>query len=109
MQQSYMVRGKVQGVMFRKTFVLGANKRNLQAGATNDPQDKDLVHVSLEGEGTSMNELMASMMLLPALNSWGAKPVNIVPVENFIPFDQHQVTTDNLESLSFSSGVEFYL
>ena len=104
-----MARGKVQGVMFRKTLILGAQKRGLKAGATNDPKDENCVHFSVDGEESSIKNLLASMMLLPTLNSWGAKPEHLIPADDFISLEDHQVTTENINQLEFTSGVEFYL
>ena len=38
--KSFEVFGKVQGIMFRQTFIRGLEKRKISGGATNDPQNK---------------------------------------------------------------------
>jgi acylphosphatase len=108
-KQSYLVQGKVQGVMFRKTLILAANKRALRAGATNDALDHDTVHFSLEGDSRKIKELEVQLLSLDPLNSWGARAMSLIPLSLFKEIETHEVTTENIENLKFSSGVEFYL
>ncbi|MBT7609184.1 MAG: hypothetical protein HN576_05475 [Bacteriovoracaceae bacterium] len=109
MKQSYMVYGKVQGVMFRKTLILAAKRRGIIAGATNDRQDLNCVHFSLEGKEQDILDIEEKLLSLPELNSWGAKPNKLEKVQNYREISCYEVTTENIGELNFSSGVTFYL
>lgn len=109
MKQSFYVFGKVQGVMFRRTFVLGALKRGLRAGATNDTSDRNKVSCSLEGDEEEILELISDLQSLEELNSWGAKVDRLELQQNFIEIDEHEVHGDNVDDKNWSSGVEFFL
>ncbi len=93
MQLSFKVHGKVQGVMYRKSFCYGCFKRGLKAGATNLP-DKSVVLCSVEGEPDLIEKLIVDLTQLPKVNSWGAKVDSVERVEFFHPLDQHDY--DNL-------------
>jgi acylphosphatase len=109
MKQSYMVHGKVQGVMFRKTLILAAKNRNLNAGATNDKEDRNCVHFSLEGDKEKIEDIEIKLISLPKLNSWGAKPERLDKVDQYRDVSTYEVTTENINELNFTSGVEFFL
>ena len=49
-RKTFLVKGNVQGIMFRQTVIRGAKKRALKAGATNDPDDRNIVRFTLEGD-----------------------------------------------------------
>ena len=48
MKKSFEVFGKVQGIMFRQTFIRGALKRKITGGVTNDSANHHMVHINSE-------------------------------------------------------------
>lgn len=109
MRESFKVLGKVQGIMFRKTFIRACHRRGLSAGATNSPIDRGVVTCSVEGEDQEVYKLKNDLLELKELNSWGAHVESVVIMDEFINIDSHEVTTDNLESFEWSDGVQFFL
>lgn len=59
--ESYRVWGRVQGVMFRQTLMRGAQRRGLQAGASNDADDRSAVTLTLAGDPQHVRELVSSL------------------------------------------------
>ena len=109
MRQSFCVFGKVQAVMFRRTFCLGAKKRGFVAGATNSRADRDKVTCSLIGERDHVERFLEELQASAELNSWGAKVENIELLDKFVHVEKHEVTTDNVEDKPWSTDVEFYI
>lgn len=107
--RSFFVRGRVQGVMFRQTFIRGALKRKLQAGATNDPHEKTLVEFTLKGEKADIDRYWSDILNTRPLNSWGAMVEGGGEMSRTIPIEEHEVTTENVDAFNWSSGVEFYI
>lgn len=105
----FYVFGKVQGVMFRKTFVYGCHIRGLRAGATNSLDRHDKVSCTISGEEAIVNELIGRLTNGEPLNSWGAQVESIEESAEFIPIENHQVHTDNVDSFQWRSGVEVFL
>lgn len=103
------VYGKVQGIMFRQTFIRAAIKRELDAGATNDPNDRNHVTCSMEGDDTAIEELIHDLAQLDKLNSWGAKVDKVERLSDYLNYSSHEVTTENVDEYKWSTGVEFYL
>ena len=58
---SYRVWGRVQGVMFRQTLMRGAQRRGLDAGASNDADDRTAVTLTLCGDPQRVRELVSSL------------------------------------------------
>ena len=108
MKKSYVVKGKVQGVMFRQTVIRAAQKRSLQAGATNLASGNE-VSVSLIGEDAGINEIISGLEKGEPINSWQALPESVSLLDEFIELSEHQVTMENVDSFNWSGGVEFYL
>lgn len=109
MQQVFHVFGKVQGVMFRQTFIRGCLKRNLRAGATNNRDRHDKVTCTVEGEKEAIEELIKRLSNGEPINSWGALVEDLeYSVEPF-EIKRHEVTTDNVDSFNWSRDVTFYL
>ncbi len=106
---SFYVAGNVQGVMFRQTFIRGAQKRKIKAGATNDSKKHHLVHCSLEGEESVVEEMINKLREVKPLNSWNAQVKELHFYDHFIKFSDHQVTTDNVNDYNWSPDVDFYL
>lgn len=109
MNISFYVIGKVQAVMFRKTFCFGAQKRGIVAGATNNKKEKDRVLCSLRGERELIIKFIAELQELDALNSWGAKVDRVEEVEDFHAIEIHEVTSLDLDRSTLSKEIEFYL
>ncbi|MCH9638749.1 MAG: acylphosphatase [Betaproteobacteria bacterium] len=106
---SFYVTGNVQDVMFRQTFIRGAQKRKIRGGATNDPKNHQLVHCSLAGEESVVEEMLSKLQEGKPLNSWNAQVDELHYHEQFIEFSDHQVTTDNVNDYHWSPSVIFYL
>lgn len=100
--------GKVQGVMFRQTIIRAAEKRKIQAGATNLPSGNE-VAVTLVGDEDLINEIVEGLTSGRPINSWGAFPSQVEVLEQGMELNEHQVTTDNVDDFKWSTGVEFYL
>ncbi|MGB0454302.1 MAG: acylphosphatase [Bacteriovoracaceae bacterium] len=109
MVQSFEVRGKVQGVMFRKTLIQAALKRGLEAGATNDKDVPSRVEFTLAGDEGKILELITQLIKGSDLNSWGAKVSELNELESLIDLSNHEVTTENVDEQNFSTGVEFFI
>jgi acylphosphatase len=106
---SFYVTGNVQGAMFRQTFIRGAQKRKIKGGATNDSKDHHLVHCSLAGEESVVEEMMNKLREGNPLNSWNAQVDALHLHDHFIEFSDHQVNTDNVDNYHWSPEVDFYL
>ena len=105
---SFEVFGKVQGVMFRQTFIRGLIKRNLNGGATNISNKYKTVKISIEAEREEyILSLINDLLELKVINSWNATIESIHKIDT-IPISKHEVTTDNVDDYKWSSGVEFY-
>ena len=55
---SYRANGRVQNVMFRQTLIRGAQKRGLEAGASNDASDRRVVTFTLCGDPSKVAEIV---------------------------------------------------
>lgn len=109
MKISFYAHGKVQAVMFRKTFCYGAQKRGLVAGATNDKHDKTRVLCSLSGDRELVEKFMNELTNLSLLNSWGAKVERCEVAPKFYDFSKHEVTSDGIDKKNLSRDIEFFL
>jgi acylphosphatase len=105
----FRVAGRVQGVMFRQTLIRAAQKRRIEAAASNLADGT--VSCFLSGLSTGVDEILDGLRAGKEINSWGARVAELVLLaENEgIPFDEHQVTTANVDRFSWSSGVDMYL
>lgn len=108
-EKSARATGRVQGVMFRQTFVRALKKRGLEGGATNTRHDPNEVTFTAIGDGGAIDELFAEMAAGEPLNSWGARVESLEPLDEVIPIERHQVTTTNVDDFHWSGGVDFYL
>ncbi len=108
-ESNFTVTGLVQGVMFRQTFIRAAQKRNLRGAASNMPNGS--VCCLLSGDSEEIEELQQKLRSGERLNSWKAAVdhLTIIPAAQAIPYSQHQVTTDNVDSFNWSSDVDMYL
>ena len=105
----FRVSGKVQGVMFRQTFIRAAQRRDLEGAASNLPDGR--VSCFLSGAKDKIDEIRSGLQTGKAINSWGARVEELVFLEERegIPFHAHQVTTANVDAFSWSPDVEMYL
>ena len=106
---SFYVTGNVQNVMFRQTFIRGAQKRELKGGASNDAKDPNRVYCSLEGDAAAIDEMINKLQSGKPINSWNAYVEALHYYNHFIEISEHQVTTDNVNQYHWSPNVEFYL
>jgi acylphosphatase len=108
-QRYFRVEGKVQGVMFRQTFIRAAQKRGLTGAATNLPDGS--VSCFLSGSEAEIKELLNGLQSGQEINSWGAKVEQLIVLtpESGQAFDKQQVTTANVDSYNWSPDVEMYL
>jgi acylphosphatase len=105
----FKVTGKVQGVMFRQTFIRGAQARGLKAAASN--LDDGSVSCFLSGPAEMIDDIIVKLLSGEPINSWGALVDRMTPISDpeGIPFERHQVTTSNADSFNWSQGIEMYL
>jgi acylphosphatase len=101
--------GKVQQVMFRQTLIRAAQKRSLRAGASNDKQDKELVHFTMSGDNAKIDEMIAFMRSGKELNSWGAKAREVHEHNTGKALEAHKVTTENVDQFNWAKEVTFYI
>jgi acylphosphatase len=108
-QSHFRVEGRVQGVMFRQTFIRAAQKRGLSGAATNLPDGS--VSCLLSGAQAKIDEILEGLRSGREINSWGARVERLVPLdsETGLAFNKHQVTTENVDSYNWSPDVEMYL
>ena len=106
---SYIVRGKVQRVMFRQTLIRAMIKRNLEGGATNNHDDKNAVEFTVKGLESEIKDLCNAVLTTNPLNSWGANATSLTKIEGSNDWKRHKVTTENVDSFNWSKDVEFYL
>tara|TARA_B100000886_G_scaffold297438_1_gene225105 strand:- start:277 stop:606 length:330 start_codon:yes stop_codon:yes gene_type:complete len=108
MLKSFKVIGRVQGVMFRQTFIRGLQRRNIRGGATNIGDTKKTVDITIESSDESkINEIINLLKELKIINSWNASVESIIEMD-IIPIENHEVTTENVDQFKWSSGVDFY-
>ena len=108
-ERHFRAEGRVQGVMFRQTLIRAAQKRNLRAAASNMPGGS--VTFLLAGDPDKIEEIATGLTSGREINSWGAHVTRLSPLpENEqIPFEKHQVTTENVDDFRWSTGVDMYL
>ena len=108
-QMYFQVSGRVQGVMFRQTFIRGCQVRGLKAAASN--LSDGTVSCYIQGPTDMINDLMVKLRSGQLINSWGACVDRITPLSDTegIAFEKHQVTTSNVDAFNWSSGVDMYL
>ncbi len=108
MIKSWQAVGTVQGVMFRQTFIKAAIHRGLHAGATNTSNHNE-VTFTIEGKDDAIKDFVKQIETLPELNYWAAHADTVTELAESIPFQEHQVTTDNVDEFKWSPGVVFFL
>ena len=108
-QVYFKVSGKVQGVMFRQTFIRACHSRGLKAAASNLSDGTVACYIS--GETGLIDDLMANLLSGKELNSWGACVDKMIPISftECIPFERHQVTTDNVDTFNWNPNVDMYM
>lgn len=68
-----------------------------------------MVHCSLAGDASAVDELMNKLREGKPINSWNAQVEELHLHDYFIEFSDHQVNTDNVDDYDWSSDVAFYL
>ena len=108
-QVCFKVSGKVQGVMFRQTFIRACHSRGLKAAASN--LSDGTVECYISGETGLIDDLIANLLSGKELNSWGACVDKMIPISHTqgIPFERHQVTTDNVDTFNWNPNVDMYM
>lgn len=105
----YEVGGNVQNVMFRQTFIRGAQKRGLKAGATNDSRDMERVFFILQGEEAQVDQYVDFLKDKKVINSWGATIEKMTQIEKEEPLSGFQITTENVDQFNWNPDVEMYV
>jgi acylphosphatase len=105
----FKVTGKVQGVMFRQTFIRACQSRGVKGAASN--LDDGTVSCYISGDTHMIDDIIAKLLSGSDINSWGACVDKMIPISDAqgIPFEKHQVTTENVDSFNWSSDVDMYL
>jgi len=106
--KSFIVFGKVQNVMFRQTFIRGLQSRNLRGGATNNSDTEKTVSITIDASDEDIAKVTQKLLELGVINSWNATVEKIIELSDAISIDSHQVTTENVDEIKWSEGVEFY-
>lgn len=108
--RTFKATGKVQAVMFRQTMIRGAQRRGLRAGATNEEADQNVVTITLQGDPTKVEEVVEVLRSGKELNSWGARVSKLEEMTRKTKrIEEHQVTTENVDSFQWRAGVEMFL
>ncbi len=105
----FKVSGKVQGVMFRQTFIRACQKRNLEAAASN--LSDGTVSCYISGDTDMIDDIMLNLLSGKKINSWGAYVEELFPIADTdgIPLHDHQVTTETVDSFSWNHDVDMYI
>ena len=108
-ERYFRVLGRVQGVMFRQTFIRAAQKRGLTGAATNLPDGS--VSCFLSGSEGQINEILEGLRSGREINSWGARVEQLIPLDpaEGLAFEKHQVTTANVDAFNWSPDVKMHL
>ncbi len=105
----FRVRGKVQGVMFRQTYIRACISRGLKGAASN--LSDGTVACYLSGDSGGIDDLILNLTSGKEINSWGACVDELIPTPESegVPFENHQVTTSNVDSFNWNPGVDMYI
>lgn len=105
----FKVSGKVQGVMFRQTFIRARQSRELKGAASN--LSDGTVSCYISGDANMIDNLVTNLHSGNEINSWGAYVEKLIPISDLegIPFAKHQVTTANVDAFNWSTDVDMYL
>ena len=108
-EHHFRAEGRVQGVMFRQTLIRAAQERNLRAAASNMPDGS--VCFLLNGDPDRIEEIATGLISGREINSWGAhvEKLSPLPENERIPFEKHQVTTDNVDGFHWRTDIEMFL
>ncbi len=105
----FKVSGKVQGVMFRQTFVRACHSRGLKAAASN--LNDGTVSCYISGDTNKIDDVIINLLSGSKINSWGACVDKLIPITDAegIPFGKHQVTTTNVDGFNWNPDVDMYI
>ena len=106
--KSFKIFGKVQNVMFRQTFIRGLQKRQLRGGATNNSGTEKTVSITIDAPPEEIEEVVQKLLALKVINSWNATVERIEVLPSLIKIHDHEVTTENVDQIKWSEGVDFY-
>ena len=105
MEERFNVEGKVQGIFFRKTFLFALVQRGLEGGATNNSQNKNLVHCTAKGPETECKKLKEDLLNALKVNSLGAKVEKLTEVDHGIEIHEHQANTKETPQPRLPMGI----
>ncbi len=105
----FKVSGKVQGVMFRQTFIRACHTRGLKAAASN--LNDGTVSCYVYGDTDMIDDIIVNLLSGKEINSWGAYIDKVIPISDVegIPFERHQVTTSNVDSFNWNPDLDMYI
>eukprot|EP00747_Dinoflagellata_sp_TGD_P031481 gnl/TRDRNA2_/TRDRNA2_135306_c0_seq1.p1 gnl/TRDRNA2_/TRDRNA2_135306_c0~~gnl/TRDRNA2_/TRDRNA2_135306_c0_seq1.p1 ORF type:complete len:203 (+),score=29.65 gnl/TRDRNA2_/TRDRNA2_135306_c0_seq1:137-745(+) len=105
----FVVRGKVQNVMFRQTIIRAMQSRGISGGGTNHSEDRNRVDLTFMGEQHKVNEIVNALREGKQLNNWGAQADSLQEFESGIKIEDHQVNTTNVDQFSWNPNVTMYI
>lgn len=109
MEERFNVRGKIQGVFFRKSFVFILSQRGLEGGASNNTKDSHLVHCSISGPQKLCQSLKEDLLECAKINSLGANVEEVLETDHGIELREHQASTAKSSKPHLPFGVKVYL
>jgi len=105
----FKARGKVQGIMFRQTFIRGAEKRGLTGGASNCREDRKTAFFCLAGDKDEIEKFIALLKSGIELNNWGCKTEEIEELDIEKSLRDYEVTTENVDKFNWNPNITLYL
>jgi len=105
----FKARGKVQGIMFRQTFIRGAQKRCLAAGASNCREDRGTAFFCLRGVKGEIEKFITLLKSGIELNNWGCKIEEIEELYIEKSLNDYEVTTENVDKFNWNPNITLYL
>lgn len=88
-EKRFVVKGRVQGVFFRKTFTGKLENLGLLGGATNCKQDRGQVFCTVIGKQDKVEEFLRDIKKKGAFNHFGAEIKEIHEVSHSIEWQDH--------------------
>mmetsp|Transcript_3001 Transcript_3001/g.11487 ORF Transcript_3001/g.11487 Transcript_3001/m.11487 type:complete len:114 (+) Transcript_3001:920-1261(+) len=110
--KSFQCTGKVQGVMFRQTFIRCCKRHSLSAaGVSNSKANKSVVTFTIKADESSLQKFLSHFKSFQgkAINSWNGKFVEMKELDKIIPIEKHQVTMENVDKKKWNPNVQFFL
>ena len=109
--KSFQVSGKVQGVMFRQTFIRCCQRFKLPAAGATNSKIKTIVTSTVKGDEETLKQFLDHLRSFQgkSLNSWNARFEELKELETVVPIAKHQVTTENVDKKKWNPNVQFFL